>query len=231
MKVRQYLYFILIFSLLQFCATVAQAQTASGTLHGQVSDPSGAAIPNASVVLTPAAAGSTPIKTQANGQGQYEFKGLAPGQYTLNAFAQGFSVYENDNVVIPANQSLVLNVPMTIEVEQQKIQVEDTAPTVDVNPSNNAGAITITGKELEALPDDPDELLTDCKPWPAPPLVPTAASFILTVSPPASFLQKNQFAKFASIRIRSRLSMTSSVTDVLKCSPSRAPTNFTVSSR
>ncbi len=50
---------------------------------------------------------------------------------------------------------------MTIEVEQQKIQVEDTAPTVDVNPSNNAGAITITGKELEALPDDPDELLTD----------------------------------------------------------------------
>ncbi|MGA7374929.1 MAG: carboxypeptidase regulatory-like domain-containing protein, partial [Candidatus Sulfotelmatobacter sp.] len=106
-------------------------------------------------------AGSAPIKAQANGQGQYEFKGLTPGQYTLNAFAQGFSVYENDNVVIPANQSLVLNVPMTIEVEQQKIQVEDTAPTVDVNPSNNAGAITITGKELEALPDDPDELLTD----------------------------------------------------------------------
>ncbi|MFZ0537942.1 MAG: carboxypeptidase regulatory-like domain-containing protein [Candidatus Sulfotelmatobacter sp.] len=161
MKVRQYLYFIIIFSLLQLCATVAPAQTASGTLHGQVSDPSGAAIPNASVVLTPAAAGSAPIKAQANGQGQYEFKGLAPGQYTLNAFAQGFSVYENDNVVIPANQSLVLNVPMTIEVEQQKIQVEDTAPTVDVNPSNNAGAITITGKELEALPDDPDELLTD----------------------------------------------------------------------
>ena len=140
---------------------VAQAQTAPGTLRGQVSDPSGAAIPNASVVLTPAAAGSTPIKAQASGQGQYEFKGLAPGQYTLNAVAQGFSVYENDNVVITPNQSLVFNVPMTIEVEEQKIQVEETAPTVDVSPSNNAGAITITGKALEALPDDPDELLTD----------------------------------------------------------------------
>ncbi|MGB7602954.1 MAG: carboxypeptidase regulatory-like domain-containing protein [Candidatus Sulfotelmatobacter sp.] len=166
MNVRRYFSFILAFSLLQFCAMVAHAQTgasqnASGALRGQVSDPSGAAIPNASVVLTPAAAGSTPIKAQANGQGQYEFKELAPGQYTLNAVAQGFSVYENDNVVIPANQSLVLNVPMTIEVEEQKIQVEDTAPTVDVNPSNNAGAIVITGKELEALPDDPDELLTD----------------------------------------------------------------------
>ncbi|MGB3578694.1 MAG: carboxypeptidase regulatory-like domain-containing protein, partial [Candidatus Sulfotelmatobacter sp.] len=126
-----------------------------------MNDPSGAAISNASVVLTPAEAGSTPIKTQANGQGQYEFKGLGPGQYTLNVVAQGFSVYENDNVVISAGPALLLNVAMAIEVEQQKIQVSDTAPTVDINPASNAGAITISGKELEALPDDPDELLTD----------------------------------------------------------------------
>ena len=54
-----------------------------------------------------------------------------------------------------------LNVAMAIEVEAQKIQVSGDAPTVDVNPANNAGAIIISGKELEALPDDPDELLTD----------------------------------------------------------------------
>jgi hypothetical protein len=164
MTVRKYLHFIIFILLLQFCTilicSIAAAQTASGALHGQVTDPSGAAISNANVVLTPATASSTPIKAQSNGQGQYEFKGLNPGQYTLNVIAQGFAVYENDNVVI-ANQPLLLNVAMAIEVEQQKIQVSDTAPTVDVNPSNNAGAITITGKELEALPDDPDELLTD----------------------------------------------------------------------
>src|SRR5258706_470509 len=50
---------------------------------------------------------------------------------------------------------------MKIQVEEEKIQVSDTVPTVDVNPANNAGAIVISGKELEALPDDPDELLTD----------------------------------------------------------------------
>ncbi len=60
-----------------------------------------------------------------------------------------------------ADQPLRLNVAMAIEVETQKIQVSDTAPTVDVNPSNNAGAIVISGKELEALPDDPDELQSD----------------------------------------------------------------------
>ncbi|MGC1654399.1 MAG: carboxypeptidase regulatory-like domain-containing protein, partial [Candidatus Sulfotelmatobacter sp.] len=155
------------------CATMAASQTtaaqpqaaatpaATGTLRGQVTDPSGAAIANANVVMTPAAISSTPITTQANGQGSYEFKGLPAGQYTLTVVAPGFSVYENDNVVITGDQPLRLNVAMAIEVEQQKIQVSDTAPVVDVNPSNNAGAITISGKELEALPDDPDELLTD----------------------------------------------------------------------
>ena len=142
-------------------STIAvMAQSGAGDLRGQVTDPSGAAIINANVALTPAAASSSPLTTQTNGQGMYEFKGLSAGKYTLNVVAHGFTVYEDDNVVI-ADQPLRLNIAMAIEVQQQKVQVSDTAPTVDVNPSDNAGAITISGKELEALPDDPDELLTD----------------------------------------------------------------------
>jgi carboxypeptidase family protein len=166
MMVRKYFCFALLGLSLQLCATLATSQAAapqaaSGTLRGQVTDPSGAAIANADVVLTPAATANTPIKAQANGQGQYEFNGVPAGQYTLNIVAQGFAVYENDNVLITSGQPLRLNVAMTIEVEQEKIQVSDTTPTLDVNPANNAGAIVISGKELEALPDDPDELLTD----------------------------------------------------------------------
>ena len=108
--------------------------------------------------MTPPA--GSPLTTQTNSQGMYEFKGLPPGKYTLNVIAQGFTVYENDNVTI-ADQPLRLNVQLAIAVEEQKIQVSDTAPTVDVNPANNAGAIVLSGKELEALPDDPDELQSD----------------------------------------------------------------------
>jgi hypothetical protein len=166
MKVRNYLYFVLTLLSLQFCATLAVSQTgaslaASGTFRGQVTDPSGAAIANADVIMTPAATHSTPIKTKTDGQGAYEFKGLAASQYSLTVVAQGFALYENDNVIITSGQPMRLNVAMTIEVEEQHIQVSDTVPTVDVNPANNAGAIIISGKELEALPDDPDELLTD----------------------------------------------------------------------
>jgi hypothetical protein len=167
MKARKYFCLsVIIFLLLQGCAILAQAQTAvvqagSGVLRGLVTDPSGAAIANAKVIMTPAATSAPPITTQADGQGGYEFKGLAAGQYSLTVVAQGFTVYENDNVVVTTGQPLRLNIAMSIEVEEQKVQVSDTAPTIDVNPANNAGAITISGKELDALPDDPDELLTD----------------------------------------------------------------------
>ena len=100
------------------------------------------------------------MTVQTDSQGMYEFKRLPPGKYTLNVIAEGFTVYENDNVDI-AGQPLRLNVQLTIAVQEQKIQVSDTAPTVDVNPANNAGAIVLSGKELEALPDDPDELQSD----------------------------------------------------------------------
>jgi hypothetical protein len=157
MKVWNYL-FILAVLLSAFVAAPSFAQETSGSLRGQVTDPSGAAISGASVIMTPAT--GAPIVVQSNAQGMYEFKSLPAGKYILTVAATGFTLYENDTVVV-ADQALRLNVSLAIEVETQKVQVSDTAPTIDVNPNSNAGAITISGKELEALPDDPDELLSD----------------------------------------------------------------------
>src|SRR5208283_3154735 len=150
--------FIIALVILFLALTTSVAQTAPGALRGQVTDPSGAAITGATAVMTPAT--GSPITAQTNAQGMYEFKTLPAGKYSLTVVAQGFTLYENDNVVV-ADQPLRLNVTMSIEVETQKLNVSDTAPTIDVNPSSNAGAIVISGKELDALPDDPDELQSD----------------------------------------------------------------------
>jgi carboxypeptidase family protein len=158
-KYRRVLFVGLFFVVLLISQCVpAYGQSASGSLRGQVTDPSGAAIPGTDVIMTPES--GAPIVVKSDAQGGYEFKSVPAGKYILTVAAQGFTLYENDNVVI-TNQPLRLNVTMTIEVETQKVQVSDTAPTIDVNPNSNAGAIVLSGKELEALPDDPDELQAD----------------------------------------------------------------------
>jgi hypothetical protein len=71
------------------CAPSVLGQAASGTLRGQVSDPSGAVVAGASVSATPTAGPTRTVQT--SGQGIYEFNGLLPGRYTVSAVAKGFT--------------------------------------------------------------------------------------------------------------------------------------------
>ncbi len=134
----------------------AFAQTATGTLRGQVADPSGAVIPQASLTVTSAAGVSRTGASDATGQ--YAITGLAPGQYTVSVQATGFSPFTSPPVRIAAGQTQHLDVSLTIQMEQQQVQVSGDTPGVSVDPDNNVSAVVLTGKDLDALSDDPDEL-------------------------------------------------------------------------
>lgn len=140
-------------------SSVALAQTGAGTLRGQVKDPSGAVITGATVLVTPAT--GQPVSVQTNKQGSYVVRGLAPGTYKVEVIATGFALFEKDDVAVKAQQITEMNAALQIQASQQQVTVNAEAPTLDVNPANNAGAIVISGKELEALSDDPDELQSD----------------------------------------------------------------------
>jgi hypothetical protein len=136
------------------------SQTAAGSLRGVVTDPSGAVVPQATVSLaTPQ--GQSVSTTTSNREGAYELRGIAPGTYDVNATAKGFAVFGRENVTVAAGQAQTLNIPLEIEVEQQNVTIEEEAPTVQIAPENNASSIIIKGKDLEALSDDPDELLAE----------------------------------------------------------------------
>ncbi len=137
------------------CYLLAQ----DGSLHGHVTDPSGAVIPGAAVTAAPASGQASHTVTDA--QGNYEIKGLAAGSYTVNAEATGFSKSTAQTVAIAAGQTQHLDVALEIEVKSEKVEVQEEGATVSVEPTNNASAVVIKGKDLEALPDDPDELLQD----------------------------------------------------------------------
>ena len=145
--------------LLLVCPAGANAQSGTGTLRGQVTDPSGAAVQNASVLVK--SAGGELSTATTNRDGNYEVKNLAPGTYDVQVLAKGFAIFESKAVVIAANQIQTLNASLAIEQQEQKVVVEAEAPTVDVNPENNVGAIVLKQEDLQALSDDPDELQSD----------------------------------------------------------------------
>src|SRR6267142_4871550 len=135
------------------------AQAQLGSLSGVVTDPSGASVAKAAVRLINSSGAS--IDTTTNRDGVYEFKNLAPGTYALKAVAKGFALFTKEDVQIVAGHLQQLNIPLTIQVEEQKVEVTDSSTTVGVDPTNNAGAVVLKGADLEALSDDPDELLSD----------------------------------------------------------------------
>ena len=141
--------------LLAAAVSVAAAQTT--TLHGTITDPSGAVIPNATISLT-TPDGHTVATAASNASGSYQIGNLKPGLYIVLAGAQGFATSESKAVNFAAGQSLLFNISLQIAVEKQQVVVNDNVPTVSISPSNNANSLVITGKDLDALSDDPDEL-------------------------------------------------------------------------
>jgi Carboxypeptidase regulatory-like domain len=146
---------------LSFFPVVANlsAQTPTGGLNGVVTDPSGGVIAKAAIRLTNSSAAS--LDTTTNRDGFYEFKGLAPGAYTLKAVAKGFAIFTQENIQILPGTTQQLNVSLVIQIEEEKVEVTDSSTKIDVDPSNNAGAVVMKGKDLEALSDDPDELQSE----------------------------------------------------------------------
>jgi hypothetical protein len=137
----------------------AQSSTMTGTLRGQVTDPSGAVVTNATVAVL-VSGGQTHSATTSH-SGGYEIGNLAPGKYTVTANAKGFAVFVQNEVDVAAGQIAQFNIALDINVQQEKVNVQEETPQLDVNPSSNAGATVLSGKDLEALPDDPDELQSD----------------------------------------------------------------------
>ena len=87
--------------------------------------------------------------------------GLPPGKYTLTVKAPGFADFTQLNLTVNPGQPQQFDIPLDIQVEQQKVEVQDQSTQVQVSPSNNASAIVLKGADLDALPDDPDELQQD----------------------------------------------------------------------
>jgi hypothetical protein len=145
----------LLFVFIVFLPAMVLGQASGGTLQGRVLDPSGAVIPQAQITVTSSSGKSA--TAVSDGAGAYTVRGLAAGTYTVNTTTPGFAPFSS-SVTMGAGQTKTMNIALQIQMEQQQVQVEAETPTVDTSPDQNANAVVIKGKDLDALSDDPDEL-------------------------------------------------------------------------
>jgi hypothetical protein len=138
-------------------AAPAPAAVATASLHGHISDQTGALIPGAKITVS-TAAGAQVATATADTAGAYEVQGLAAGDYILAVDCEGFAPFQSKAITIAAGQLKRVDVAMAIEAEQQSVVVTDESPMVNVEAGGNASAVVLKGKDLDALSDDPDEL-------------------------------------------------------------------------
>ncbi|HEU4933065.1 MAG TPA: TonB-dependent receptor [Pyrinomonadaceae bacterium] len=145
--------------LVAICASIpglALGQQRPGSLRGQVLDELGGAIVGASVTAIDGKGVEKSVVT--NDAGAYTINGLAPGKYTVRAINAGFAMTETPDVEITAGKAAQFDITLKVAIEEQKVTVSSDARELSTEPENNAGAVVLKGDDIDALPDDPDDL-------------------------------------------------------------------------
>jgi hypothetical protein len=149
--------FLLTFSL----SALARPAYAQGAieLRGTVIDETRAFISAAPVVLDDGQGHK--YTTQTDERGRYHFTAIHPGLYTLSVEVEGFAPF-SEQIDLTSRRATAFDITLAVFIKDE-IQVKDDQAGISSEPDKNLSAITLTEKDLEALPDDPDELLETLK--------------------------------------------------------------------
>ena len=127
----------------------------TGSIAGTVTDVNGAVVQGASV--TAVGADGKEKTATTNKTGEFTISGLQPGSYILRVVAPNFALFENPEVVVTAGKKAEQAVTLTIQAVTENVEV-GSPDQVSTDPAQNADATVLKEKDLEALPDDPDDL-------------------------------------------------------------------------
>jgi hypothetical protein len=124
-------------------------QVFTGNIAGVVTEPSGASIANAKVILTNTATGETREIT-TNDEGRYAFSQVKPAVYSLKITANGFKEYVRSEIVLSVNQSAEINIPLTVGNLADTVEVTAAAPLLDTTTQTQSS--TLDQRQVTELP-------------------------------------------------------------------------------
>ena len=142
--------FACLFAMVLLCVLpqLSQAQFRA-SLNGTITDPTGAVIPNATVILTNPATNEMKTVT-SDGSGFYAFNGLAPATYRLTIQSPGFEKKVIDSVGIVPEQANTMNIQLAPAAAAQTVTVTAAPPTLDTATANLG--VTISSNEIQHMP-------------------------------------------------------------------------------
>jgi len=135
-------------------ATFPQGETTSAII-GQVSDATGAAVPNATVTVTNKDTGLR-RSASTDDSGRFNFPQLKPGIYTVKVEAEGFEPQQNDAVSSALGQKQTIDFRLKIAHSNQTVEISSQAPIL--NPENANTSTTLNAPALENLPNPGGDL-------------------------------------------------------------------------
>jgi len=126
--------------------TPASAQAVYGNIIGTVTDPQGAAVPNAKITVTNVRKGTSDTAT-TNEQGNYSVTHLIPDTYDVSVSAQGFKTASNKGVSVSADSSAHVDIPLALGATSEAVEVTAEAPQLktdraDVSTTFNERYVT-----------------------------------------------------------------------------------------
>ncbi|MFN0170601.1 MAG: carboxypeptidase regulatory-like domain-containing protein [Bryobacteraceae bacterium] len=137
---------------LLFCVASAAsmyAQSTFGAITGTVTDPAGAAVPNASLQVKNQLTGLVkPVTSDA--LGNYEVTHLNPGQYSVAATASGFKKFEHRDILVETLRSVRIDVRLEVGDLAAEVTVTGGTPVVETESSTIADVKT--AREMRDLP-------------------------------------------------------------------------------
>ena len=146
MKTRKFALAVLLLSL----ALPGYAQTDTATITGLVTDPSGAAVVNATIEATNQATGLD-YTTQSNEAGNYVLTAMTIGTYDLAATSEGFQTLLRPNVPLSAGSRVRIDLRLQVGAVTETVEVTAEVPLLESETSSLGQAIenkTITQMPL-----------------------------------------------------------------------------------
>jgi len=106
------------------------SQSNNASIDGEITDPNGAVVQGASVVLTSKDTNQS-SNFVSDASGLYSFRNVVPGTYQLRVTAQGFGEYVQDGILVRVGYPIRQNIQLKLQTTIQKVEVSADASALN----------------------------------------------------------------------------------------------------